>query len=186
MLANGELKHINTAQGTACKPLAPQIKSAGDCCCPIRGCNDCEPRVRLKDYIRLKPAIEETCFTIGDDTCEAEVMPAHLHCFEAKIYRRGKCDCVLTIKPTRATTKGAVCFTWPEAFWNMGDGRYEMDIGFDGVCSVVVGLDVIGCHQAVLGYEHAHANACSVIPHCAPQIEDEPYTDNTDCEPCNA
>lgn len=186
MLYSGEMIPKEQVVGTACKPLAPKFQSAGECCCPVRGCDECSPRVRLKDYIRLKPTIEETCFTIGETTCGAEATPAHLHCFEAKVYRRGECTCVLTFKPTRATTAGAVCFTWPKEFWELGDGRYEMDIGFSGTCSVVVGLDVIGCHQAVLGYEHSMANACTVIPHCAPQIEDTPYTDNTDCETCHA
>lgn len=187
MISSGELLPASKIEGTACQPLAPKIESSKPSCCPVRGCNDCEPKVRLKDYIRLKPAIEETCFSIGTPTCEPEMMAAHLHCFEAKVYRRGKCDCVLTLKPIRATTAGAVCFHWPDKFWAMGDGQYEMDIAFDGTCSVSVGLNVIGCHQAVLDIEHRYANACAAGPACAPQIEDEPYQEpETDCGACNA
>ncbi len=187
MLASGEIKPMNTATGTTCQPLAPNFKCApqAQCCNPCGA--DCSPKVRLKDYIVIKPNVEQTCFKIGEDTCEADVLPAHLHCFEARINPRGECRTVLTLKPIRATTDGAVCFAWTEAFWLLGDGRYEMEITFDGACSVTAGLDVRGCHQAILSYEHQRANACTVIPHCAPQIEDEPYTDdNTTCGTCNA
>ena len=187
MLANGELKPINTATGTACKPLAPDIRSAkkGTCCDPCG--TTCDPKVRLKDYIVVKPGIEQTCFKIGEDDCAAEVLPAHLHCFTAHINPRGECRCVLTLTPVRATTDGKVCFAWSEAFWLLGDGRYEMEIKIDGKCSVVAGLDVRGCHQAILAYEHARSNACAVAPSCAPQIEDEPYTaDIADCGGCSS
>ena len=186
MLASGELKPINTAQGTSCQPLAPDIRSAkpNQCCDPCG--QNCEPKVRLKDYMVIKPGVEQTCFLIGEDTCEPEVLPAHLHCFTAHISPRGECRCVLTLQPLRATTDGKVCFAWPEAFWLLGDGRYEMEIKYNGCCSVVAGLDVRGCHQAILAYEHLRSNACSVAPSCAPQIEDEPYTvADTDCGGCS-
>lgn len=188
MISHRDVKYSEPEpKGTRCKPLAPDIRSAkpNDCCDPC-GVH-CDPRVRLKDYIRIKPTMEQTCFTIGEDTCEPEILPAHLHCFTAKINRRGECACLLTLRPIRATTAGAVCFVWNEKFWNLGDGRYEMEIHYNHCCSVVVGLEVIGCHQAILNYEHMHSNACSVAPHCAPQVEDEHYTDtSTDCGTCHA
>lgn len=185
MLSSKELRFTEEIKGTACQPLAPVFKPACNTCCPDPCGSTCEPKVRLKDYIRLKPSIAQTCFKIGEDTCEAEVMPAHQHCFTAKIRRRGACECLLTLRPIRATLDGAVCFAWGEAFWKLGDGQYEMDITFNGTCCLTAGLNVIGCYQAILGYEHSDSDACAVIPYCAPQVEDEPYVDTSDCGgPC--
>lgn len=173
----------------SCNPLAPIIQSGGfgvcNTCCPSS--NGCAPRLRLKDYILVRPNINDMCFSFGVGVCPApEMLIANQHCFTGKIRRRGECHYIDELRSTRATPDGAVCFDWPIWMWRHGDGRYEMDVLVDSTAcgqgeTITVGLNVRGAHHVLLDYMANADEGCSVIKPCAPQIEDEPYTDPQTC-----
>ena len=171
------IRHSNsrdTPQG--CFDNAPASAYCAPQTCAPTVCGDCPPKAQLRDYFLLKPRTQETSFLLRGWSCAAEVIPAHLHCVEMVIRKRGECPVLFCMNPIRADITGAAWFVWPDAFWRFGDGNFEMEIFLDNRLALVTGARVIGAYQVALEVGHLGAFDCITPPTCAPQIEDQPST----------
>ncbi len=150
---------------------APEIK--GDCriappkdaecesCCPKPCCPDqCPPKVRLKDYLRIKPFIPKTCMTLAYEHCDPVALVGWKTCVTGKLRRRGGCETLGTLSPTSATMDGQICFDWGIDLWKHGNGDYELELLINNKCCLTIGLRLIGCHIFMASYNHHHQETC--------------------------
>ena len=173
----------NQPAHTACDRAPP----VSDCCpdtCLLPQAMTCAPRTKTKNAIRIKPTQAETCVLVTEYGCGAEVVPAHLNCIDVLVRRRGFCSTLLKFRPLRAELDGSVCIAWPQEFWQQGDGYYEVDLVFNSKQTLTFLVFSAVPSLSLYSYNVPERAVCLVIPDCAPQVEDIPYTPTE--ESCDA
>ena len=125
----------------------------------------CKPKTHARQSVIMPSGEVGRCIVLRNMGCKPKDLPAHMHCIEMKVRKKGTCAIVTVERPYKATYTGAACFNWTNQFIRLPVGYYEADVFIDGRCCYTwafhkehstVALDTVSSNI----YEERHSCGC--------------------------